>query len=346
IRAWAFFSPSLDPVLDRGKRDKDAVVAPEVPTRGSVGQAVFDHQPYRQIHHAVGVLTARGCQIGEVGAKVLATLRTVMLGIGHQQITRTPHVEIPQIVERPLRLLVPIGRVTTTWARLPEVVATVGDDLGLWQVCGGGDPGAWVGAVLTWTVHRVALLAQRCGPALYAKRLRGATRCSRYSLNNELQFPLPGGLLCQRLALLFQPGETLTQAGDPGLKLSLVDEALRITVDQPGHALASLADLVFDGGQRRAVGARRGLQATPVFYREPLRVGQQGTYFLPHGQVQQVSPHLRIVAETLAPKAVGVCPQTAVIGVGARFAFAGTGAQAFAIEGIATVLALEQALQQ
>src|SRR5215470_5267516 len=85
-------------------------------------------------------------------------------------------------MERPLKLLVPIGRVTTTWARLPEVVATVGDDLWLGQVCGGGDPGAWVGAVLTWTEHRVALLAQRCGPELYAKRLRGATRCSRYSL--------------------------------------------------------------------------------------------------------------------------------------------------------------------
>src|SRR5215831_12423197 len=105
-----------------------------------------------------------------------------VLGIGHQQITRTPEVQIPQIMERPMRLLVPIGRVTTTRARLPEVVATVGDDLGLWQVGGCGDPGAWVGSVLTWTVHRVALLAQRFGPELYAKRLRGATQCSRYSL--------------------------------------------------------------------------------------------------------------------------------------------------------------------
>src|SRR5215510_3905579 len=164
--------------------------------------------------------------------------------------------------------------------------------------------------------------------------------------NNQLQFALQGGLIRQRLALLLQPGQALAQAGNPRLKLSLVDEAFRITVDQPGHALASLADLVFDGGQRRAGGARRGLQATPVFFREPLRVGQQGTDFLPHRQVQQVSPHLRIVADTLAPKAVGVCPQTAVIGVGARLAFAGTRAQAFAIEGIATVLALEQALQQ
>src|SRR5918911_5544386 len=85
-------------------------------------------------------------------------------------------------MQRPMSLLVPIGRVTTTRARLPEVVATVGDDLGLGQVCGCGDPGAWVGAVFTWTEHRVALLAQRFGPELYDKRLRGAARCSRYSL--------------------------------------------------------------------------------------------------------------------------------------------------------------------
>src|SRR5262245_61011037 len=69
------------------------------------------------------------------------------------------------------------------WARLPDLVATVKDDLGLWQVCGCGDPGAWIGAVLPWTEHRVALLAQRFGPALYDKRLLGATRCSRYSLH-------------------------------------------------------------------------------------------------------------------------------------------------------------------
>src|SRR5712664_374366 len=81
-----------------------------------------------------------------------------------------------------MRLLVPIGRVTTTRAQLPDVVASVGNDLGLWQVFGCGDPGAWVGSVLTWTEHRVVLLAQRFGPKLYDNRLLGATRCSRYSL--------------------------------------------------------------------------------------------------------------------------------------------------------------------
>src|SRR5262249_37417299 len=105
-----------------------------------------------------------------------------MLCLRDEQITRTPHVEMAQIVQRPMRRLVPLGRVPTARTRLPAGVATVGDALGRGQVCGGGDPGAWVGAVLPWTQHRVALLAPRFGPALYAKRLLGATRCSRYSL--------------------------------------------------------------------------------------------------------------------------------------------------------------------
>jgi hypothetical protein len=60
MRACAFFPPSLDPVLDRREGDKDAVVSPEVPTRRTIGQTVLDHQPYRQINHTVGVLTAEG----------------------------------------------------------------------------------------------------------------------------------------------------------------------------------------------------------------------------------------------------------------------------------------------
>src|SRR3989454_10690527 len=85
-------------------------------------------------------------------------------------------------MQRPMRLLVPRGRVTTARTRLPDVVATVGDDLGLRQGCGRRDPFARVGSVLTWTEHRVALLAQWLGPVLYDKRLLGATRSLRYSL--------------------------------------------------------------------------------------------------------------------------------------------------------------------
>src|SRR5262249_13200875 len=95
-------------------------------------------------------------------------------------------------MQRPMRLLVPIGRVTTTRARLPDVVATVGDDLGLWQVCGCGDPGAWVGAVLTWTVHRVTLLAQRFGPELYGLDHRAGHVASVAVPENQCLAPVKG----------------------------------------------------------------------------------------------------------------------------------------------------------
>jgi hypothetical protein len=64
-------------------------------------------------------------------------------------------------------------------------------------------------------------------------------------------------------------------------------------------------------------------------------VREQRADFLPHRQVQQIRAYLRILTEPLAPKTVGVRAQAAVIGVRARFAFAGTRTEAFAIEGIA-----------
>jgi hypothetical protein len=109
MRACAFFPPSLYPVLDGRKGHKDAVVAPQVPTRWAVGQTVLDHEPHRQIDHAVSVLTARGRQIRQVRLEVLMTFRTVVLRIGDDEIPRTPEVEIAQIVQCPLKLLVPVG---------------------------------------------------------------------------------------------------------------------------------------------------------------------------------------------------------------------------------------------
>jgi len=49
--------------------------------------------------------------------------------------------------------------------------------------------------------------------------------------NDQLQFCVHGRLICQLLALLLQTGDTLAQAGQPGLKFGLVDEPLCVTVD-------------------------------------------------------------------------------------------------------------------
>src|SRR5437016_2704163 len=160
MRAWAFFPPRLDPVLDRGKGDKDAVVAPQVPTRRAVGQTVLDHNPHRQIDHTMGVVTAWWCQIGQVRIEVLATLGAVMLRKGDHEITRTPQVEIAQVVQRPMGLLVPIGHMTATRTHVPLVIAAVGNNLWLGQVGNRGHPFAEIGSIRTWTKHSFASLVR------------------------------------------------------------------------------------------------------------------------------------------------------------------------------------------
>jgi len=153
--------------LDRREGDKDAVVSPEVPTRRTIGQTVLDHQPYRQINHPVGVLTARWRQIGEVRRKVFAALRTGVLRIRDHEITRTPHVEIPEVVQRSMELFVSIGLLTTTWTRLSLVGPTVSDDFWRWQVCNRGHPFGGIGSIRTWTEHGCVLRARMLGPELY-----------------------------------------------------------------------------------------------------------------------------------------------------------------------------------
>src|SRR5882724_8315912 len=160
MRACAFFSPNLHPVLNRGKGDEDAVISPQVPTRRAVGQTVLDHQPHRQIDHSMGVVTARWCQIGQVCIEVLATLGAVMLRIGDHEITRTPQVEIAQVVQRPLGLLVPIGHMTTTRTHVPLVIAAVGNNLWLGQVGNRGDPFGGIGSIRTRTEHCFASLCK------------------------------------------------------------------------------------------------------------------------------------------------------------------------------------------
>src|SRR5437867_4159131 len=128
------------------------------------------------------VVTAGWRQLSEVGIKVRATLRTGVLRIGDHEITRTPHVEMPQIVQRPLELLVPRGLGTTTRTGVLLGIATVGDALWLWQLCKRCDPFRRVGAIRTWTEHCVALLARMFRPEQYDKCPSGATRYPRYSL--------------------------------------------------------------------------------------------------------------------------------------------------------------------
>src|SRR3954454_2191869 len=72
IRRTAFFPPGLDPVLDRGVGDEDAMVAPQGPFGGAIGEAILDDQADGGVDDPAGVMTARVGQVGGVGLEVLA----------------------------------------------------------------------------------------------------------------------------------------------------------------------------------------------------------------------------------------------------------------------------------
>jgi hypothetical protein len=128
----------------------------------------------RQIEHTMGVMTPRQGQIRQVCIEALLTFRTVMLRIRDHEIPRTPHGEIPQVVQRPMELLVPIGLVTTTQTRLSRVGATERDDLWRWQVCNRGHPFGGIGSIRTRTEYGFVLRARMLGPELYDKGPSGA----------------------------------------------------------------------------------------------------------------------------------------------------------------------------
>lgn len=65
-----FFPPGrLDPVLDGGVRDEDAVVAPEVPTGSLVGQAIFGDETDGPLLDTTGVLAVRQSEVGDIDGK-------------------------------------------------------------------------------------------------------------------------------------------------------------------------------------------------------------------------------------------------------------------------------------
>src|SRR5215210_5167986 len=95
-----FFFPSrLDPVLDGGVGDEDAVIAPQVPTGGLVGQTVLAHQAYRQLLDATGVKALGQGQIRQVDGEVAAAMAAVMFGVADNQIDREAGARVTQVVQ-------------------------------------------------------------------------------------------------------------------------------------------------------------------------------------------------------------------------------------------------------
>jgi len=158
--------------------------------------------------------------------------------------------------------------------------------------------------------------------------------------NNQLQLGLQSCFVLKLLGLDFEGREALPESGNTGFKFRLVNEPLGVTVDQPGKALPQLANLGVERRLLLPLGSARGLHAATIFLGEALRMGQQGTDFLPDRQVQEIGADLRIITHALASKAVGSRAETAIIGIGPRMPLGRLATDRLPVQGITTVVAL------
>src|SRR5437660_6071062 len=95
-----FFFPSrLDPVLDGGVGDEDAVIAPQVPTGSLVGQAIFSDEADGPLLDTARVAAVRQSQVGDIDGKATATAEAAMTRESDHQGTGAVGPRIPEVVE-------------------------------------------------------------------------------------------------------------------------------------------------------------------------------------------------------------------------------------------------------
>jgi hypothetical protein len=162
--------------------------------------------------------------------------------------------------------------------------------------------------------------------------------------HDEVQFTLKRFLVSQFLTLHFNRRDALAKPGHTRLECRFVDQSLGITLNETGYALPPLAPLGLQGAPFLPLALARRWWAPFKFGPEALGLGSSGPDFLPYRQFQALRAYLRSGTEPLTAKALRVCPSTAVVSRGTRPVRAGTRAQRLAIEGIAAVMALQQAL--
>src|SRR5262249_11563156 len=118
-----FFPGGLDPVLDGGPRDEDAVVAPQVPLSGLVGQAVLGNESDGEILDFAGVLALGPGQIGQIGREEEVAAQAVMPREGDNEIDGAARPWVTEVVQGAVGDGIASGTGTTAWAAPGLVVA-------------------------------------------------------------------------------------------------------------------------------------------------------------------------------------------------------------------------------
>src|SRR5471030_2427831 len=95
-----FFSPSpLDPVLERGTRQKEAVVTPEVSTGFAGRQPIFGDKTDGTLLDPACVQAVGQSQVGDVTCEATAAVEAAMAGEKDNQINGAVGPSIPKVME-------------------------------------------------------------------------------------------------------------------------------------------------------------------------------------------------------------------------------------------------------
>src|SRR5271166_6342161 len=95
-----FFFPSrLDPVLDGGVGNEDAVLAPQVPTGVAVGQTVFRDQTDSSPLDTASVQAGGQSQVRDITGEAATTAEAAMAGESDHQVNGAVGPSIPEVME-------------------------------------------------------------------------------------------------------------------------------------------------------------------------------------------------------------------------------------------------------
>jgi hypothetical protein len=151
-----FFFPSrLDPVLDGGVGDEDAVIAPQVPTGDLVGQAVFGDKTNGPLLDPAGIVAIGQSQIGDVTGETAAAIEAAMARESDHQINGVVGPSITEVMEGTASDSIPAGAAATARAGSRRPVATMPLEAWLGEVFDTGDALGDIGNIFPWTSHRL-----------------------------------------------------------------------------------------------------------------------------------------------------------------------------------------------
>ena len=150
----SFFPPCrLDPVLDGGIGYEDAVVTPEVPTGGSVGQAIFGDQTDGPLLDTLSVPGVRRSQVGEITGEATVTAEAAMAGESDNQVNGVVGPGITEVMEGTGADGIATGAMATARAESRRPVATASLDARLGEVFDTGDALGDIRDIFPWSSH-------------------------------------------------------------------------------------------------------------------------------------------------------------------------------------------------